>query len=227
MRSCFLSAVISAALSLASICARAQQEETPLLATSYIEIVPAAAAAAETILAQLAESARREEGTLAFETARLTFPSNQFVIFEAWKTQQAYGNHLAAESTKRSLAALGSQSIAPIDAHPARPVVKEALLAAPVGTVYGVSHVAVLAEKIDEFYAGLIQHAATTRQAAGNLRYYPVQDASRRNHFMIIEVWKDQASEDAYEAAAPAKAFRAALGPIQGPLYDRRWYKPF
>jgi hypothetical protein len=46
MRSCFLVFAIVAIVSLASICAQAQQENASLYATSYIEVVPASEAAA-------------------------------------------------------------------------------------------------------------------------------------------------------------------------------------
>jgi quinol monooxygenase YgiN len=227
MRPCFLTTVVAASMSLASICAQAQQEDPSLFATSYIEVVPASEAATENVLRQLAEATRKEEGVLTFEIAQLILPTNQFVIFGAWKDQQAYRDHLAAAHAKQANAALGPQSIAPIDTHLARQIVQQALQRPPEGAIYGVSHIAVLPEKIDDIHASLIKYAAATRQAAGNLRYHAVQDASRRNHFSIVEIWKDQASENAHEAAAPSKDFRAALGPIQGPLYDRRWYKTF
>jgi quinol monooxygenase YgiN len=42
----------------------------------------------------------------------------------------------------------------------------------------------------------------------------------------MVEVWKDQRSNDAHELAAHTRAFRAALTPITGALYDQRWYRP-
>jgi quinol monooxygenase YgiN len=100
------------------------------------------------------------------------------------------------------------------------------LRAPPAGAIYGITHIAVLPERVDDFYAALLKYAKATRQAIGNLRYFPAQDVSRPNHFSIVEVWKDQASEDAYEAAGPSKEFRAFWAQITGPHYDRRWYKP-
>src|SRR5580704_3694552 len=76
-----------------------------------------------------------------------------------------------------------------------------------------ITHIAIVPEKIDDFYAALIKYTASTRQAVGNLRYHPARDSSRPNHFSIVEIWKDQASEDAHEAAAPSKEFRAVWAP--------------
>ena len=226
MRTCFRIPLTVAIISVASICAQAQQENTSLYATSYIEVVPASEAATDKILKQLAEATRNEPGAVAFEIARRVLPTNQFLIFGAWKNQQAYEAHLTAAHTKQAIAALGPQLIAPIDTNLATQIVGQALQAPPVGTIYGVTHIAIVPEKIDDFYAALIKYTASTRQAVGNLRYYPARDSSRPNHFSIVEIWKDQASEDAHEAAAPSKEFRAVWAPITGPHYDRRWCRP-
>jgi quinol monooxygenase YgiN len=42
----------------------------------------------------------------------------------------------------------------------------------------------------------------------------------------VVEVWKDQRTNVAHELAAHTRAFRNALTPITGALYDQRWYRP-
>jgi quinol monooxygenase YgiN len=54
----------------------------------------------------------------------------------------------------------------------------------------------------------------------------PQHQKNRTNHFTVVEVWKDQRSNDAHELAAHTRAFRSALTPITGALYDQRWYRP-
>jgi quinol monooxygenase YgiN len=60
--------------------------------------------------------------------------------------------------------------------------------------------------------------------AGGNLRYDVLQQTSRTNHFQVVELWQDQKSNDAHEASAPNKTYRAKVGAMQGALYDQRWY---
>jgi quinol monooxygenase YgiN len=218
--------IIVAIVLLASIRAHAQQDNTFMYATSYVEVAPAYTATASKVFAQLAEATRKETGLLGFEIAQRILPANHFVIFGAWKDRQAYDAHLAAAYTKQGTAALASQLVAPIDTLLGKPVVGQDLQAPPAGTIYGITHIAVLPERVDDFYAALLKYIEATRQANGNLRYLPAQDASRPNHFSIVEMWKDQASEDAYEAAGPSKEFRGFWAPITGPHFDRRWYKP-
>jgi quinol monooxygenase YgiN len=216
---------VAALAALAATGAPAQQPNAPLYATSYIEVVPAAEAIADGILRQLAEASRSEAGALAFEIARGISLTNQFVVFEAWKDRQAYEAHVVEAHTKLAMTALNAQSIAPVDTHLATQMVGDPLQAPPTQAIYGVTHIAVLPERSDDIFAALIEYATATRRTAGNLRYFPAREPSRLNHFSIVEVWKDQASEDAYAVAATSKAFRALLAPITGPLYDRRWYK--
>jgi len=147
------------------------------------------------------------------------------VIGGTWKDQQDYDAHLAAAHTKQANAALGSHLIAPIDTHLGTQMIAQTLHAPPTGSVYGITHIAVLPDKSDDMYAALIKYAAATRQAPGNLGYDPARDSSRSNHFSIVEIWKDQPAAEAYEAAVPSREFRAILAPITGPHYDRRWYK--
>jgi quinol monooxygenase YgiN len=197
-----------------------------MYATNYVEVAPAYTATASNILAQLAEATRKETGLLGFEIAQRVLPTNHFVIVGAWKDRQAYDAHLAAAYTKQGTAALASQLIAPIDAQLGKQVVAQDLQAPPVGAIYGITHIAVVPERVDDFYAALLKYTEATRRAVGNLRYFPAQDTWRPNHFSIVEMWKNQASEDAYETAGPSKEFRTFWTLITGPHYDRRWYKP-
>jgi quinol monooxygenase YgiN len=226
MQGYFRLSIIVAIVLLASIRAHAQQGNTLMYATSYVEVAPAYTAVVSNILVQLAEATRKEAGLLGFEIAQRILPTNHFVIFGVWKDRQAYDAHLAAAYTKQGTAALASQLIPPVDTQLGKQVVGQDLQAPPAGAIYGITHIAVLPERVDDFYAALLKYVEATRLAVGNLRYFPAQDVSRPNHFSIVEVWKDQASEDAYEAAGPSKEFRAFWAPITGPHYDRRWYKP-
>ena len=47
----------------------------------------------------------------------------------------------------------------------------------------------------------------SSRNVAGNLRYDVLQQTSRTNHFQVVEVWKDQKSDDDHESSAANKAY--------------------
>ena len=92
--------------------------------------------------------------------------------------------------------------------------------------VYVVTHVDVPGAVRDKGLAALTALSGPSRKDAGNLRFDVVHQKNRTNHFTVVEVWKDQRSNDAHELAAHTRAFRNALTPITGALYDQRWYRP-
>lgn len=91
---------------------------------------------------------------------------------------------------------------------------------------YVVTHVDVPGAVRDKGLAALTALNSPNRKDAGNLRFDVVHQKNRTNHFTVVEIWKGQRSNDAHELAAHTRAFRAALTPITGALYDQRWYRP-
>jgi hypothetical protein len=103
-------------------------------------------------------------------------PPITLLIFGAWKDRQTYDSDLAAAYTKQGTASLASQLIAPIDSQLGKQVAGQDLQAPPAGAMCGITHIAVLPEKGDDFYAALVKYTEATRRAVGNLRYFPAQD---------------------------------------------------
>jgi quinol monooxygenase YgiN len=70
---------------------------------------------------------------------------------------------------------------------------------------------------------GLLRSFETaSRKEPGNLRFEALQGIHRANHFLILEVWKDQKAQDAHAAAAGTKDFRDKLTPLLITAYDER-----
>ena len=66
------------------------------------------------------------------------------------------------------------------------------------------------------------EHSAASKKDAGNLRYEALQRIGRKNHFIILEAWSDQAARDAHAKAAHTLAFRKALQPLLYSPFDER-----
>jgi quinol monooxygenase YgiN len=66
------------------------------------------------------------------------------------------------------------------------------------------------------------QHSAASKKDAGNLRYEALERIGRKNHFLIVEAWKDQAARDAHAKAAHTLTFRKALQPLLYSPFDER-----
>ena len=205
--------------------AMAQDEADPTVyVVSYIEVAPATKDTTATLLKQLADASRKDAGVMRFEVLQRTAPSNQFLILETWKDQQALDAHAAAAHAKQFRDKIEPMLIAPIDD---RFCIGTSVAPAQsaAGAIYVVTHVDVAPPNRDKIIIAFKALVGPSRKDAGALRFDVVQQKNRTNHFKMIETWKDQASDDAHEIAAHTKQFRDALGPLTGALYDQRWYK--
>jgi quinol monooxygenase YgiN len=91
--------------------------------------------------------------------------------------------------------------------------------------IYVVVHIDVMNAHIDAAEALIKQHAADSRKDPGCVRFESTQETGRRNHFTVIEVWKDKDALDAHEAAAYNRQWREKVQPmLGGPLDSRLHY---
>ena len=72
----------------------------------------------------------------------------------------------------------------------------------------------------------LQQLAEASRKETGNQRFEVQQQASRPNHFTVVEIWADKKAYDSHVMAGHTRQFRDKLGPMSGALYDERLYQP-
>jgi quinol monooxygenase YgiN len=202
------------------------QEDPSIHMVTYIEVVPAAQGQTATLLRQLATASRKDAGVIRFEILQRTAPSREFVVLESWKDQQAFDAHVATAHHKQFREKVTPHLIAPIDDRFSVPTLIGPSQPVRGGVVYVVTHVDVPGAVRDKGLAALTALSGPSRTDAGNLRFDVVHQKNRTNHFTVVEVWKDQRSNDAHELAAHTRAFRNALTPITGALYDQRWYRP-
>ncbi len=214
-----------AAVLLAGAPAKAQ-ENPSIHMVSYIDAAPAARGQVTTLIRQLANASRKDLGLVRFEILQRTSPSSQFVILESWKDQAAFDAHVATAHHKQFREKINAHLISPVDDRFSLPTLIGPSQTARAGVVYVVTHVDVPGAVRDKALAALTTLAPASRKDAGNLRFDVVHQKNRTNHFTVIEVWRDQRSNDAHELAAHTRAFREALNPITGALYDQRWYRP-
>jgi quinol monooxygenase YgiN len=203
--------------------AHAQNDPT-IHMVSYIDVAPAAKDQAAALLRPLAEASRKDAGNLLFQILQRTAPAHQFVIVATWKDQQALDAHNAAAHSKQFRSQVEPLLIAPIDDRLCIPTFVAAQKSGD-SSVYVVTHVDVPGNVREKILPALEALSEQSRKEAGNLRFDVSYQKNRTNHFTVMEIWKDQAANDTHELAAHTRAFRGALTPITGALYDQRWYK--
>ena len=200
------------------------QGDATLYIVTYLEVAPASQSQVATMLKQFAD-ASRAEGAMRYEVLQRTTESNQFVLLEIWKDQQALDTHTGAAHTKRFREQVAPLLLGSIDER-----LCVGTVVAPLregrGTVYTVTHIDVPGTSRDAALRSMEQVIDRSRNDPGNVRFDLVHQKNRTNHFTAIEAWADQKSGDAHELAQHTRTFRREITPLLGALYDQRWYRP-
>jgi quinol monooxygenase YgiN len=197
-----------------------------IYAVTYVEVVPTSTAVALALLKRYREAARREDGGLRVEVVQRIGEPHEFVVLSVWKDRtafEAHGKGASATDTREKIAAIRK---APTDerVHAALSVGRlDATI--PRGAVCVVTHVDVIPPRKDDGLAALKRLADDSRQHEGNLTFDVVQQASRPNHFTVVEIWKDANALEAHGMAPATRQFRDTLAPMSGALYDERKYR--
>jgi quinol monooxygenase YgiN len=107
-------------------------------------------------------------------------------------------------------------------------IVLSASLASPAhaqgaaGPVYLTTYFEVIPASANAGAGLLRQYREASRKEDGNQRFEVIQEASRPNRFVILEVWKSQAALDAHRKAAHTTQFRDKYKAIQSSPFDER-----
>jgi quinol monooxygenase YgiN len=88
--------------------------------------------------------------------------------------------------------------------------------------IYVAGYIEVMPTETPAAGALLRQYRDATRKQDGNLRSEVMQRLGQKNHFVVLEAWKDKAAFDAHGKSEPLTAFREKLKAIQNTPYDER-----
>ena len=199
--------------------------EGNIYSVTYVEVMPTSKTEAATLLRRYREAASKEGGNLRCEVVQRIDQPHQFAILEIWKDQATFEAHrksASATDTREKIAAIRN---APSDER-----VHTALSIGPIdasarGGIYVATHVDVIPPRKDDGVAALKRLGEDSRRGDGNLRFEVVQQASRPNHFTVVEIWKDAKAVETHSMAAPTREFRDKLATMTGALYDERMYR--
>jgi len=216
------------AISLAGGSASQSQTTVPAVSTfhavSYFEVLPAGPSRTAALAAMKAYNAgiRTQDGFVAFESFEQEGRAGHFLMFETWRTQDAFDKRSQAVQ-KAFTDALQPVRVSDIDRRPYM-----VLTVGPRGkttddTMYVITHVD--ASPTPQLPMMLQRLAEDSRRDAGNLRFDIYQHTMRANHFTIIEAWRDRKALDAHIAAAHTKQYREDFAPMAGSPVDERLFE--
>jgi quinol monooxygenase YgiN len=97
--------------------------------------------------------------------------------------------------------------------------------AAPDSVRYAVAYVEVMPSRAAAFSDAFKKYREASRGEPGFAAFELFTQGDRPGHFVVIETWKDQGSQEAHAKSAAVTQFRAALDPIRVSGYDERPYK--
>jgi quinol monooxygenase YgiN len=197
-------------------------QESGFFTATYVEVGPVLARVGAAALHAYREAARKDATSLDVYQ-RIDRP-NQFVVLAAWTDQKAYEAHAESDAAKKLNEKLATLLASPVDTR-----MHNGLEVAPAkagkDAIFVVTHVDVVPPEKDNAANALEQLADSSRRHTGNLQYDVWRQASRPNHFTVVESWANRGSFDVHEMQKETREFRMKLGPMAGALYDERLYK--
>jgi quinol monooxygenase YgiN len=212
---------------LAAMPAHAQAPEGPRYVATYVEVMPTAANEGADLVRAFRDASRHDAGNLRVEAAQRIGQPNQFVILESWQDQASLDAHAKAGHTTAF-----RDNLKPIEDAPPDDRVNTVLSIGPgpanLGTaaILAVTHVDVVPPQRDSAATLLKTLAEDSRKQDGNAGFEALTQVSRPNHFTVVAAWRDSRAADAHAMNTATQAFRQALAPMAGALYDERFYKP-
>jgi quinol monooxygenase YgiN len=205
--------------------ALAQTSNGVYIAT-YVDVQSRSVDKGTSLIKQYRENTRMERGNSGLNVVQEIGRPNRFVIVEVWSDQSSFDAHERGEHTVQFRSGLKVIQNSPFDQRVHRAF---AIDSRPPGTereaVWVVTHVDVPPQRTNETETLLKSLAEDSRQDDGNVRYEVFQQTMSRNHFTVVETWKDANAFDSHETKAHTRQFREALGPMLGAPYDQRLYK--
>ena len=193
---------------------------------TYLDLATGSAAQAIVQLKTYRDAARKQASNLGVDVYQEIGRAGRFAVREAWRDAAALEANGKAGLTAQLAAGLKPLQMGPADqrTHDGYSMGTGAAAAGP-GSVYAFTHVDVPPPQLSALEPLLRQVAEASRKEAGAMMFDVLQQASRKNHFTVVEGWQSGKAFEVHSAGEAARQFRDKLGPMLGALYDQRVYK--
>jgi quinol monooxygenase YgiN len=210
----------------AALVSPARAQDNAVYSVTYVELMPDAVARGAALLKHYRDASGTEAGNRRFDVLHEIARPNRFAMIEIWQDKAARDVHEHTAAAAQFRAKLKSIADAPDDERLLNPLyMTPARAPASAGAIYVVTHVDVTPPGKDECMAALKAMSIDTASDPGNIAYQVRVQASRSNHFTVLEAWRSKAALDAHAMAGHTRGFRAKFSPLAGALYDERLYK--
>lgn len=198
------------------------QNDSPVFAVAYIEVIPSMTEQAIKLLQAHAKASRAREGNLRFQLLQRVGRPNHFAILDAWQDGQHRDEHAAASKAFRD--ELEEMLYSPYDERRSFPA-QGTSAAGRDGEVYVLTHIDFAPPALEQGLGAVAALIAASRQESGAIEIGLIVQDNRKNHMTLFEVWS---SNEAHENHVMAEHTMRARGDMQngiGALYDERLYQ--
>jgi quinol monooxygenase YgiN len=172
-----------------------------------------------------AADAKKAPGAVQIEAlVRISDPSH-FGLIELWQSPAAKQAFAATEPVVKYRATLLPLQSAAYDER-----IHGAFSVGPTLPLSGdpvviMTHVDLIPTQVEPGTAMVKAFVEQGRGTAGNRRFDDLIQASRKNHFTLVESWDTAADKNTWISTPIARTFRQQLQSISGGLYDERAFK--
>jgi quinol monooxygenase YgiN len=169
---------------------------------------------------------RGEPGALSIDVYWQIGRASGFALVEAWRDGAAYETHLKSAAIERLHRDLNPLQLAPPDVRVQSAYSLGPAMAEGKNAMTLLVHVDVIPTFLKDYEQIAKNYLEGTRGESGLLGLSVLQTLPpHTNHLTVIERWVDAAALEAHQRAATARAYREALNPMLGALYDERIYR--
>jgi len=198
----------------------------PVYVVAYVDVLAGAAARAAAALTRYRIASRGEPGALHIDVYSQRGRPSGFAIVEAWRDGAAYETHHKSAALERLQRDSNPLQLAPMDVRVQTAYSLGPALAGGSNAMTLLVHVDVIPTFLADYERIAKNYIEVTRGESGLLGLNVLQTLPpHTNHLTVIERWVDAAALEAHQRTATARAYREALNPMLGALYDERSYR--
>jgi quinol monooxygenase YgiN len=198
----------------------------PVYVVAYVDVLASAAPRAAAALRQYRGASRGEPGALRIDLYSQQGRASGFAIVEVWRDGAAYDTHLKSAAIERLRRDLQPLQLAPMDARVQTAYSVDPPMTEGKNALTLLVHVDVIPTFLADYERIAKNYIEATRGESGLLGLNVLQTLPPHpNHLTVIERWRDAAALEAHQRAATTRAYREALNPMLGALYDERSYR--
>jgi quinol monooxygenase YgiN len=221
-----LQVALAVAVMATTLAESANAQDSAVYLATYVEVIPNEEVSGAALLKRYRDASRKQDGNLRFEVLQEIARADRFAMLEVWKDKAARENHDKAAGSLSFRERFNAVRSAPCDVRTNNGIyVRPPKTKSKAGAIYVLTHVDVIPGHESDGLALLRAMRADTSEDHGSIAYEVLQQVDPANHFTLLAEWTNRKALDVHIMSEHTRLFRERLSPMQGALYDERFYR--